>query len=161
MKKIMTLAALFVLTLSSVNSYAELATSAPEPFAGLQTPASFDKDIFQLIVTSNGKFMATSGKLFSVGDETGVTLATLETLQPSLTYPEWALQQKWQGEMVLAIEILEDGSVGRTFVMKSTGNTELDQQVTNTLSQWKFNPAQKEGKPLLSCVQIPVKFQVA
>ena len=161
MKKLVTLAALFVLTLLSVNSYAELATSAPEPFAGLQTPASFDKDIFQLIVTSNGKFMATTGKLFSTGDETGVTLATLETPQPSLAYPDWALQQKWQGEMVLAVEILEDGSVGHTLVMKSTGHSDLDQQVEETLRQWKFNPAQKEGKPMLSCVQIPVKFQVA
>jgi protein TonB len=70
------------------------------------------------------------------------------------------MEQGWEGEFVIAVEILENGSVGRTYVMKSTGHKKLDEAATEAVTSWKFHPATRNAKPVVECVQIPVTFQL-
>ncbi len=118
-------------------------------------------DIFRAVVTGDGKLVLNPGPVFTEGgDYEGVEMPYLVSHSKSIKYPRWALRQGWQGEFSIAVEILTDGNVGRYKVMKSTGYEILDEAATDAVRTWKFHPAVKNGKPVLTCIQIPVRFQI-
>ena len=61
---------------------------------------------------------------------------------------------------MIAVEILTDGSVGRFYVMQSTGHHSLDEAATQAVKSWKFHPAMRNGKPVVECIQVPVVFKL-
>ena len=75
-------------------------------------------------------------------------------------YPHWARERNWQGELILAIEIREDGTVGRWKIMRSTGYELLNRAAIRAIQKWRFEPARQKGKPIASCIQIPVQFKI-
>ena len=115
---------------------------------------------FGLTVTSDGKLIPKPGPVFTVGDEPGVLLPYLFSNPKPIAYPRWAIRQGWEGKLVLAVEILPNGSVGRTQVMQSSGYRLLDKTADKAIQKWKFHPATKDGKPVLTCIQIPVVFKL-
>lgn len=115
---------------------------------------------FALTVTSDGQFIPTPGPVFTEGDEPGTELPYLVSKPKPISYPRWAVRQEWQGKLILAVEILPNGRVGRMKVMKSTGYRLLDRTATKAIQQWKFHPATKDGNPVLSCIQVPVEFRL-
>lgn len=118
-------------------------------------------DIFGAVVTGDGKLVLNPGPVFTEGgDYEGTQMPYLLSHAKSIRYPRWALRQGWQGEFSIAIEILTDGTVGRYKVMKSTGYEILDEAATDAVKTWKFQPAMKNGKAVLTCIQIPVRFQI-
>ncbi len=84
----------------------------------------------------------------------------LEAMSKPITYPGWARREGLEGLLVVALEILEDGSVGRWEIMKSTGAEALDKAAEKAFLTWKFKPAEKDGKPIRSCIQIPINFEL-
>jgi protein TonB len=53
-----------------------------------------------------------------------------------------------------------DGSCGEVLLAKSSGNEFLDKSALNTVAQWKFTPAQSQGKDVAQWVSIPITFSI-
>jgi TonB family protein len=104
---------------------------------------------------------ARPGKLFSTGPrEAGYTLPELQGPPEAIRYPAWAVEREWEGTLVVAIEIYADGSVGRWKIMRSSGHAMLDRAAVRAIRRWKFDPAREKGRPIASCVQVPVRFVI-
>ncbi len=150
----------FMLVLFLASSTAR----AVEPLAvepAAQTSASHSSEIFRAVVTGNDQLILKPGAVFTEGGSyQGMQLPYLVSNPKSISYPRWALRQGWQGDLEIALEILKDGHVGRFKVMKSTGHKILDDAATEAIHTWKFYPAMKDGKIILTCIRIPVKFQI-
>lgn len=75
-------------------------------------------------------------------------------------YPEDALKQKIEGKVVLKIFVSDKGTIEQVDVIQSAGNTSLDQVAINTVKQWKFLPALKDGKECSTILIIPFVFKL-
>jgi len=73
-------------------------------------------------------------------------------------YPHLAQARGYEGTVLLSVEVLSDGRVGRTRVKSSSGYTLLDQSALNTMKQWSFEPGKKKGLPVAMWVDIPIRF---
>ncbi len=133
------------------------------PLENMAAPvAEKHADGFGLVVSGDGKLVVKPGPLFTEGGNyKELVLPSLISNPKTISYPEWAVQQGWQGKIAVAIEILKDGSVGRYKVMHSTGHDRLDKAAVETIKGWKFHPATKDGQAIVTCVQIPITFQLA
>jgi len=116
---------------------------------------------FGAVVTQSGKLTIKPGLVFTEGgDYAGMRLPYLVSDPKTIFYPRWAVRQGWQGKCVIAIEVLLDGTVGRFQIMHSTGYRVLDDQAVKAVRSWKFHPAVKDGKQIVTCVEIPVFFKL-
>ncbi len=92
--------------------------------------------------------------------ETGTALPALISMSKPIQYPGWARRKGSEGLLVVALEILEDGNVGRWQIIQSTGEESLDKAATKAFLTWKFQPAMKNGKPVKTCIQVPINFEL-
>ena len=90
----------------------------------------------------------------------GEALPYLIAMSKPIQYPGWARRKGSEGLLVAALEILEDGSVGRWRIVQSTGDASLDKAAAKTFQTWKFQPALKNGKPVKTCIQVPINFEL-
>ena len=112
-------------------------------------------------MTDQGELVAKAGKVFTEGGRyDNVALPYLLSQPEPIPYPRWAVRQGWEGKLDLALEILPDGTVGRTKVMQSTGFPLLDQAADKAVHGWKFHPAVENGKAVVTCIQIPIFFRL-
>lgn len=129
-------------------------------------PAMSSADVYSaeslpLIVSGNEELILKAGTVFSEkARPEGMELPYLISNPAPIKYPRWALRQGWQGDISIAVEITPEGNVGRTKVMKSTGYSVLDEAATKAVHTWKFHPAMKNGQAVVTCIQIPVRFQI-
>ena len=79
-----------------------------------------------------------------------------EHAQPE--YPGLARSRGQEGVVLLAAEVLRDGTVGQLRIEKSSGYALLDQSALNSVKKWKFSPGKKMGEPAAIWVNIPVRF---
>ena len=79
---------------------------------------------------------------------------------PKPAYPPLARRRDWQGTVILAVEVLKDGSTGRVILHKSSGYELLDTTAHNTVKTWHFIPPTKNGRPAPMEVFIPVHFRI-
>jgi protein TonB len=75
-------------------------------------------------------------------------------------YPQWAKDRKYQGEVILRVQLLSDGRVGEIKVKKSSGHEILDRSAITAVKQWEFIPGREGNTPIWYWVNIPVKFQL-
>ena len=73
-------------------------------------------------------------------------------------YPAIAKLRGYEGVVLVNAEILPDGRVGNTSIIKSSGYTILDKSAMEAIKLWKFEPAKKAGKPFAIRVKLPIKF---
>lgn len=131
--------------------------TAAAPLAEPMQPAN----PFIFTMTGDGNLVTKPGKVFTEGGHYENTdMPYLINYSEPIAYPRWAVRQGWEGRFDIALEILKDGSVGRTKVMRSTGYSVLDQSAEKGVKTWKFHPAMKNGEPIVVCIQIPVLFQL-
>lgn len=73
-------------------------------------------------------------------------------------YPKDAFATRLEG--VVEVEILIDagGKVARARLLKSVPR--LDQAALDTVNQWRFSPAMKNGHPVATIALAPVMFQI-
>ena len=104
---------------------------------------------------------AVTGKIFTSGTHApDFTLPSLKEEPAPIRYPRWAVREGWQGRFVIAVEILTSGEVGRWKVVESTGYPLLDRAATQAIRRWRFHPGMEKGRSLVSCIQIPILFQL-
>ena len=79
---------------------------------------------------------------------------------PKPLYPARAVRKRWQGRVILDVEILPSGTVGVLKTDASSGHWVLDQAAIKAVRQWRFNPAKLAGVAVPSHVQVPVQFKL-
>jgi len=74
-------------------------------------------------------------------------------------YSEEARRAKWQGTVVLSVIVDELGRPRNIRVFRSLG-LGLDQKAVDAVSQWRFKPGRKDGKPVPVIATIEVNFRL-
>jgi TonB family protein len=120
------------------------------------------KDPFKMTFRPAAEFMTKPARTISEkeGLEKSATMPYLIEMAKPITYPGWARRKGLEGLLVAALEILEDGSVGRWQIVRSTGDESLDRTAAKNFIAWKFQPALKDGKPVRTCIQVPINFEL-
>ncbi len=77
-----------------------------------------------------------------------------------IAYPRKAVRKGWEGQVVVAAEILPDGSVGQTELAKTSGHEVLDRAAVDAIKTWKFSEASREEDAIPQYVDIPVMFKI-
>jgi len=96
------------------------------------------------------------GGVFRVGG--GVTAPTLlSKVEPE--YSEEARKAKYQGTVVLYIEVTPDGKAGNIRVQRSLG-LGLDEKAIEAVKKWRFSPGKKNGQPVTVAATIEVNFRL-
>jgi len=102
---------------------------------------------------SDGGF---GGGAFKVGN--GVT-APIVLYKKEPEYSEEARKAKYQGTVVLYIEVDPSGRAVNPRVVRSLG-LGLDEKALEAVRQWKFKPGYKDGKPVTVAATIEVNFRL-
>lgn len=98
-------------------------------------------------------------RLASVGSKSGdITPPHLKT-KTDPEYSDIARQLKWQGTAVLSLMVDTSGSVQNVQVTQPLG-AGLDEKAIAAVSQWKFDPAMKDGKPVAVAIAVEVDFRI-
>jgi len=74
-------------------------------------------------------------------------------------YSEEARKAKYQGTVVLYIEVDPSGRAINPRVLRSLG-LGLDEKAMEAVRQWKFKPGYRDGKPVTVAAQIEVNFRL-
>ncbi len=82
---------------------------------------------------------------------------TLNHVDPQ--YTEEARVARYQGTVVLNIEVGADGAARNIRVVKSLG-LGLAEEAAAAVSQWKFQPATKDGQPVPVSATVEVNFKI-
>ena len=120
------------------------------------------KNPFSVAFKPSVKLLSKSATVFPENGrfESGTALPFLIAMSKPIVYPGWARRKGSEGLLVAALEILEDGSVGRWKIIQSTGEELLDKAAIKAFLAWKFQPAMKNGKPVKTCIQVPINFEL-
>ena len=82
------------------------------------------------------------------------------TAKPPPEYPVRAIERELQGRVVLLVEVLPNGDVGRIEVKVSSGYPIIDRAATRAVAEWPFRPAYAQGQPVRSIVEVPFNFKL-
>src|SRR5690242_18370682 len=96
------------------------------------------------------------GGVFRVGG--GVTAPTL-LFKKEPEYSEEARKAKYQGTVLLYIEVDPSGRATNIKVQRSLG-LGLDEKAMEAVRKWKFKPGYKDGKPVTVAATIEVNFRL-
>jgi TonB family protein len=88
----------------------------------------------------------------------GVT-APVAIYKPEPEYSEEARKAKYQGTVVLACIVGADGRPRQLRVEQGLGMG-LDEKALEAVRNWKFEPAQKDGKPVAVAIDVEVAFRL-
>jgi TonB family protein len=96
--------------------------------------------------------------------EVGKTVRNDNVIAPKSTYtrepefsPEARGNAKFQGDVLLNITVDLKGNVSRIRVEKALGGG-LDESAVETIKTWHFNPATKDGQPVVVAMRVVVTF---
>jgi len=96
------------------------------------------------------------GGVFRVGG--GVTApALLAKVEPE--YSEEARKAKYQGTVLLYVQVSPEGKAVNLRVLHSLG-LGLDEKAMEAVKKWRFKPGTKDGKPVTVEAQIEVNFRL-
>ena len=74
-------------------------------------------------------------------------------------YSEEARKARYQGTVLLAIEVWEDGLAHNVRVLRSLG-LGLDEKAIEAIQKWKFSPGRREGKPVRVSANVQISFRL-
>jgi TonB family protein len=103
-----------------------------------------------------GEGAGVGGGIFRVGG--GVTAPAL-VFKKEPEYSEEARKAKYQGTVLLYVEIDPSGRATNIRVQRSLG-LGLDEKAIEAVRQWKFKPGYKDGKPVTVAATIEVNFRL-
>jgi TonB family protein len=74
------------------------------------------------------------------------------------TYPISARREGREGTVLLKVQVLETGAIGKIGVERSSGSSDLDEAALNAVRRWRFEPAAQGGRRVRRSVLLPIKF---
>ena len=96
--------------------------------------------------------------------ETGNALTELRPVpaagNPKPVYPRLAIRRGIEGEVSLSVSVSSSGQVSRVTVSKPSGFSILDRAAVDSVRQWQFTPATRDGTPTTMVIDIPVQFRL-
>ena len=103
------------------------------------------------------------GKAQSAGFSSGTADAdykseSLRNAQPR--YPIYSRKMRQEGVVIITAEVLTDGSATDVRMANSSGIKLLDEAALETVRQWRFIPAKRDGVPYVQRLRIPVTFSL-
>jgi periplasmic protein TonB len=126
----------------------ERMTAVPGKFAGPSRP-----------VVSGFPIKQAGSPISRVGQSVDRTPPFPVLMPKAVVYPLKAIRRGWEGQTVVAAEVLPDGSVGRMALAKTSGHEVLDQAAQEAIKTWKFSS--ESGKiETAHYVDIPVNFKL-
>jgi len=78
--------------------------------------------------------------------------------QPAPVHPERARRAGLTGDVVLHVQVLRDGRVGRVRVLHSVPG--LDQAAIACVRRWRFRPARDAEGPVMAWLAVPISFRL-
>lgn len=78
---------------------------------------------------------------------------------PIAPFSEEARRRKIQGVVIVSLMVTEDGLPTDLHVEKSVG-AGLDEKALESISQYRFKPAMKDGKPVAARISVEVSFRL-
>jgi len=79
---------------------------------------------------------------------------------PSPSYPLMARRMQQQGQVLLDVYILPNGTVGDLKVKRSSGFTVLDDAAVESVRKWRFVPAKRGNEAIAYWYTVPVDFSL-
>ena len=120
-------------------------------------------DPFRVVIGGCMKIVLALALLVGVGaaqerPRNGVTLPrVVKSVNPE--YTQEAKDQRIQGIVRLDVDVKDDGSVGDVAVAQSLDDMYgLDNEAIKAAKQWRFRPAEKDGKPIAMRIQLEMTF---
>lgn len=104
-----------------------------------------------------------SSEAYSAEVETGTSWgnpdqAPVLVQRRSPRYPFVARRKGWEGAVVLLVKLEADGRVEEVGVLESSGYDLLDQEAVKAVSSWRYEPAYKDGKPVVCQIKVKIAF---
>lgn len=81
-------------------------------------------------------------------------------VNPQPPYPIVARRRGYEGTVLLAVRVMEDGSVGGVKVARSSGYKVLDRSALKAVRTWRFIPGKRGDGPVEMEVQVPLTFRL-
>jgi TonB family protein len=75
-------------------------------------------------------------------------------------YPSSSIRRREQGEVLMTVEVREDGTPGEVMVKKSSGYKPLDDAAVEAMKSSTFHPALVAGDPRASTLEMPLRFSL-
>lgn len=79
---------------------------------------------------------------------------------PHPEYPAIARERKWQGKVMLRVEVDAKGWVESIQIYKSSGHQILDEAALAAVKKWRFIPARKAENPIALSILVPITFKL-
>jgi len=97
-------------------------------------------------IPAGGTALGTEGS--GAGESSGYALVPPKLrAHPATLLPAEAARAGLSGNVLLLIEVLENGGVGKIIVSRSSGSKMLDEAARESVSRWRFDPAwEPQGK---------------
>lgn len=108
---------------------------------------------FQVVVRENARGPAKE----PVGS---ITAAKIVENNPKPSYPYFARTMNYEGLVVVRVEIAADGTAARIEIAESSGYNILDEAAVDTVKEWAFVPAMKDGIAITTWLEIPIRFML-
>jgi TonB family protein len=75
-------------------------------------------------------------------------------------YPLQALPLRAEGRTLVRAEVRADGSVGQLLIKQTSGFQALDAAALETVRSWRFQPAQRNGAPVVMWMDVPIEYKL-
>lgn len=138
----------------------ELKTLEPDPEPAEESPQEIDSDINEETEPFEENREDVHSEDINMLQGVMMDAVPLKYKNQPPRYPRKARQRGWEGRVVLNVEVRENGSAGRVYILQSSGYDILDEAATQALSRWQFEPAFRFGRPASSEIEIPVVFRL-
>jgi protein TonB len=79
---------------------------------------------------------------------------------PPPVYPDIAMDNGWEGKVLMKVHVLASGKPDSVTVVKSSGKPVLDSEAVRTVKKWSFVPAKRGSTPIDGWVTIPISFNL-
>jgi len=80
---------------------------------------------------------------------------------PAPVYPDFAMEQGWEGTVLLNVHVLGSGKPDLVELKQSSGRKVLDTAAINTVKGWAFVPAKQGEAAIDSWVEVPIEFSLS
>jgi TonB family protein len=108
---------------------------------------------------SQREFRPASANTVGSNDNNDKVLPPRPTYTPEPEYSAQASHAKYQGTVVLGIVIDKAGKISRIRLDRPLGMG-LDENAMETVKQWRFSPAMRNGEPVAVAMSIEVSFNL-